>query len=69
MTKDSNDWEILRSELAQERAELFRRFTLNPSNTLLAIEIKRLDDRISDCSENMQRAARHQFIKPGVLVR
>jgi hypothetical protein len=40
--------EILRSDLRAKRRLLFADFSKQPSNTRLAIEIRELDDRISD---------------------
>ena len=40
--------EKLRSDLKAARKLLFARFSKQPSNTRLAIEIRLLDDRISD---------------------
>jgi len=38
----------IRNDLKSQRKQVFADFLKHPSNTLLALEIKLLDDRISD---------------------
>lgn len=55
MLTASVDWKKVRQELRARRAELFDRFAKNPGNISLAIEIKMLDDELSECAEHVQR--------------
>ena len=52
MGTNSIDWSSIRKELATKRTELFDRFTKNPQDIRLAIEIKLLDDQMLECSEH-----------------
>jgi hypothetical protein len=57
------DEQKLRAELRAKRKLLFANFSNNPSNTQLAIEIKRLDDRISDLNGGrMNRQATMDYV-------
>jgi len=43
-----------RGELIAKRNRLFGQYSKNPSNTLLALEIKTIDDQIAECTERME---------------
>jgi hypothetical protein len=46
-----------REELQGKRNRLFEQFVKNPSDTLLALEIKAIDDQVAElaCSKHLQR--------------
>ena len=48
MQESAIDVQKLRNELRSQRSQMFADLSENPANTLLAREIKLLDDRISD---------------------
>jgi hypothetical protein len=50
----SVDWQKVRQELRVRRTQLFDRFVKNPGDVRLAIEIKMLDDQVSECAERLQ---------------
>ena len=56
MTRTVNDREGNREELKAKRNLLFKLFLKNPMHTRLAVEIKVLDDQLTECN------------RPGVLV-
>ena len=61
MGNASIDWNSVRKELAEKRAELFNRFVRHPENIRLAVEIKHLDDQLVECHEHMAHARKRSI--------
>jgi hypothetical protein len=55
------DWLSEREELQARRNPLFERFEINPHNVRLAMEIKKIDDQIAECTE---RLTQEQLTRP-----
>jgi hypothetical protein len=53
--KDEEDQHAKREELIKKRDEFYERFFKAPAAIHLAVEIKALDDKISQCSELIRR--------------
>ena len=51
MSKPANDEKRIREELIAKRNLLFQRFLLNPLEIKLAIEIKAVDDQITESTQ------------------
>lgn len=47
------DWKNKRETLKAERNLLFSRYLKNPHDGCLALEIKKIDDQIAECTEQM----------------
>jgi hypothetical protein len=45
-------------ELKAEREPLFQRFSSNPNETHLALEIKLIDDQIAECNHLIKQKAK-----------
>jgi hypothetical protein len=61
MPPERNTLKHKREDLKTRRAKLFNRFERNPDDTNFAREINKLDDEISECTEQMvdqRRASR-----------
>lgn len=53
MLASSVDWKSKRETLKAKRDGLFKRYLKNPQDSPMALEIKRLDDEISECTKHM----------------
>ena len=47
------DWKSKRETLKAKRDVLFKRYLKNPQDSPMALEIKSLDDEISECTKHM----------------
>jgi len=54
MPAASVDWKSKRDELKAKREPLFNRYLKHPNDIRLALEIKKIDDQIAECTEQMQ---------------
>ena len=50
-----NLWKKQRDELSDKRNSLFKRYSRNPHDLELALEIKKIDDEIAECTDKMRR--------------
>jgi hypothetical protein len=73
MTARAGVWKRKREDLKKSRTSLFKRYEKSPSDLRLALEIKMIDDQITECTQQMERenalagvSARNQ---PGHLAR
>ena len=48
-------WKKKRGELSDKRNVLFKKYSRNPHDLELALEIKKIDDEIADCTDKMTR--------------
>jgi hypothetical protein len=48
------DWNDKRKGLTAKRRGLFEQFEVTPNNVCMAKEIKKLDDQIAECTEQMR---------------
>ncbi len=48
-------WKSKRDDLTTKRNALFKRYSRNPDDLELAVEIKTIDDAIADCTEKMRQ--------------
>ena len=56
MTALAGVWKRKREDLRNRRVPLFKRYAKNPNDLRLALEIKSIDDQITECTQQMQRA-------------
>jgi hypothetical protein len=56
-------WKKERDDLTNKRNALFERYSRNPSNLQLAVEIKSIDDEIAACTEKITQEIRSQYKK------
>jgi hypothetical protein len=54
VAKDFDDLEKKREELKAKRDRLFALFLRNPAQIRLAIEIKKIDDQVAECTEHLR---------------
>lgn len=55
-TSASKDlWKRKRGELSDKRNLLFKKYSRNPHDLELALEIKKIDDEIAECTDKMRR--------------
>jgi hypothetical protein len=66
MQKSVIDEQKIRNDLRSKRELLFANFSKNPLNTRLAIEIRLLDDRISDLDRNLSEKITGQALRKGM---
>jgi hypothetical protein len=59
----NEDWKKKRDELTVKRNSLFQRYSRNPNDLQLAVEIKTIDDEIADCMEKLTQEIRSQYKK------
>lgn len=52
----------IRNDLRSERKRVFADFSRNPSNIRLALEIKALDDRISDLDMSLSKSSQRAIL-------
>ena len=55
MSEPRNNRKRNREELKAKRNLLFKLFLKNPIHTRLAIEIKVIDDKLAECTQQMER--------------
>ena len=55
MSEPRNNRKRNREELKAKRNLLFRLFLKNPIHTRLALEIKVIDDKLAECTQQMER--------------
>jgi hypothetical protein len=48
-------WKKKRGELNDKRNVLFKKYSRNPHELALALEIKKIDDEIAECTDKMTR--------------
>jgi hypothetical protein len=65
----SNVWKERRQVLRKKRDSLFKEYTARPQDYHLALEIKKIDDEIAECSQKEQDAnGRPKPHRPSTLV-
>ena len=55
MTARAGVWKRKREDLKKRRTPLFKRYEKSPNDLRLALEIKMIDDQISECTLQMER--------------
>jgi hypothetical protein len=50
-----NLWQKQRDELSDKRNSLFQKYSRNPQDLQLALEIKKIDDEIAEFTDKMRR--------------
>jgi hypothetical protein len=50
-----NLWKKQRDELSDKRNSLFKKYSRNPNDLALALEIKKIDDEIAEFTDKMRR--------------
>jgi hypothetical protein len=50
-----NLWQKQRDELSDKRNSLFQKYSRNPHDLALALEIKKIDDEIAEFTDKMRR--------------
>jgi len=50
-----NLWQKQRDELSDKRNSLFKKYSRNPQDLELALEIKKIDDEIAEFTDKMRR--------------
>jgi hypothetical protein len=48
-------WKKQRADLSDKRNALFKKYSRNPHDLELALEIKKIDDEIAECTDKMRR--------------
>jgi hypothetical protein len=48
-------WKKKRGDLNDKRNALFERYSRNPNDLELALEIKKIDDEVAKCTDEMRR--------------
>ena len=48
-------WKKQRADLSYKRDALFKKYSRNPHVLELALEIKKIDDEIAECTDKMRR--------------
>jgi hypothetical protein len=57
MSSASTDvWKKKRDDLNVKRNTLFKKYSKNPHDHHLALEIKKIDDEVADCTDKMRDA-------------
>jgi len=51
----SNIWKERRDHLNITRASLFKKYSQNPENLDLALQIRKIDDEIAECTDKMSK--------------
>ena len=54
MTARAGAWKRKREEFKDRRTTLFKSYEKSPNDLLLALEIKRIDDQIVECTEQIE---------------
>ena len=55
MLATTDVWKKKRGDLNIKRISLFKKYLQNPNDLQLALEIKRIDDEIAECTDKMRR--------------
>jgi len=55
MLPNASDWTAKRDDLRNKRRPLARDFENHPSDVLLALKIKAIDDEIAVCTEHIEK--------------
>jgi hypothetical protein len=55
MTARAGVWKRKREDLKKRREPLFKRYEKSPNDLRLALEIKMIDDQITECTHLMER--------------
>jgi hypothetical protein len=55
MTARGAVWKRKREDLKKRRAPLFKRYEKSPNDLRLGLEIKMIDDQITECTQQMER--------------
>jgi hypothetical protein len=58
MLPSAGIWKRKREDLRSRRTQLFEKYKKNPNSLVLAMQIKRMDDEIAECTESMAQATR-----------
>jgi hypothetical protein len=67
LTARAGVWKRKREDLKNRRTSLFRRYEKTPYDLRLAVEIKIIDDRIAECTQQIERE--NQRLEPvGVIL-
>lgn len=76
MTALAGVWKRKRKDLKNIRTTLFKRYDKSPNDLCLALEIKRIDDQIAECTQQVARenarvgaSARSSTATPGQRTR
>jgi hypothetical protein len=54
MLATTDVWKKKRGDLNIKRSSLFKKYLQNPNDLRLALEIKRIDDEIAECTDKMR---------------
>jgi hypothetical protein len=54
MLATTDVWKKKRGDLNIKRTSLFKKYLQNPNDLRLALEIKRIDDEIAECTDKMR---------------
>jgi hypothetical protein len=54
LLKTKIDWKKKRADLTAKRDALFRKYSKDPHDLTLALEIKTLDDDVAECTDKMR---------------
>ena len=54
MTARAGVWKRKREDLKKRRTALFKRYEKSPGELRLALEIKRIDDQIAECTQQIE---------------
>jgi hypothetical protein len=54
MTARAGVWKRKREEFKNRRTTLFKSYEKSPNDLLLALEIKRIDDQIAECTQHIE---------------
>jgi len=55
MTARAGVWKRKREDLKKRRAPLFKSYEKSPNDLRLGLEIKMIDDQITECTQQMER--------------
>lgn len=53
-------WKKKRDDLKSKRNSLFEKYAKHPKDIHLALEIKKLDDEIADCTQHVEQERRSE---------
>lgn len=57
-------WKKKRDDLKDKRNSLFQKYAKHPQDFHLALEIKKLDDQIADCTQHVEQERRSERSAP-----
>jgi len=61
MRDQMDGWKSKRDDLTIKRNALFKRYSRNPNNLELAVEIKTIDDAVAACTEKITQETLSQY--------